>query len=282
MTHSAPPSPDCAPPLSGAGHAAFLCQQLPRQQAAIERYALPDGSAVWLKRAGPRHGMAGYRALGLLSRGLQLPALAPVPNRGGPAAIATEVRRLHALAAQGVRVPQVLAEQPDGFLMADLGWPGQAARSLACELDAHLPQGAAAVLALWQQGLDTLAQVHARGLCLSQAFARNLVRCPDGQLACIDFEDDPAQVLALPLCQLRDALCYVHSTALHLVQAQALADAQQAWRQWLAQPHYGAPFQAALQQMLPRLAWLRHLPADRRWGRDAQRLRAGWEFFSML
>lgn len=131
-------------------------------------------------------------------------------------------------------------------------------------------------------GLDTLAQVHARGLCLSQAFARNLVRCPDGQLACIDFEDDPAQVLALPLCQLRDALCYVHSTALHLVQAQALADAQQAWRQWLAQPHYGAPFQAALQQMLPRLAWLRHLPADRRWGRDAQRLRAGWEFFSTL
>lgn len=96
--------------------------------------------------------MAGYRALGLLSRGLQLPALAPVPNRGGPAAIATEVRRLRALAAQGVRVPQVLAEQPDGFLMADLGWPGQAARSLACELDAHLPQGAAAVLALWQQG----------------------------------------------------------------------------------------------------------------------------------
>lgn len=261
--------------------ATFLAQQLPRQSALIAPHELA-GRRVWLKRAGPRHGMSGYRALGLAARLLRLPVLTPVPNRGGRAAIATEVRRLRELAAHGIAVPQVLAAQDEGFLMADLGAPGRPAPSLATELDAALPAGAPAVLAPWTQGLDALAQVHARGQCLSQAFARNLVLGADGHIACIDFEDDPAAALPLAACQLRDLLCYVHSTALHLAQAQALEDARAAWRQRLQGPQYGAEFHALLARSTARLAWLRHLPADRRWGRDAQRLRAGWEFFRTL
>ena len=98
--------------------------------------------------------------------------------------------------------------------------------------------------------------------------------CPDGAIACIDFEDDPLSALPLALCQLRDALAYVHSTALTLLQAGAQQDARAIWHDWLAQPMRGPEFQAALRATLQRLAWLRHLPQDRRWGRDVQRLRA--------
>ncbi|PWW45567.1 hypothetical protein [Melaminivora alkalimesophila] len=261
--------------------AAFLAQRLPLQPQAIARHVLPDGRPVWLKRAGPRHGMAGYRVLGAAARLLGLAVLTPVPNRGGRAAIATEVRRLRTLAAHGVPVPEVLAAAPDGFLMADLGGAqGEATPSLADEMQAAVPAGGATVLTLWQQGLDTLSQVHARGQCLSQAFARNLVRRPDGGVACIDFEDDPAAVLPLEVCQLRDALCYVHSTALYLREAEALPEARRAWGAWLAQPRYAGEFTAQFERMLRRTRWLRHLPADRRWGRDAQRLRAAWELLS--
>ncbi len=269
-------------PDRDADPAAFLARQLPLQTALVARHQFAGGP-VWLKRAGPRHGMGRYRVLGAAARLLRLPVLTPVPNRGGRAAIATEVRRLRALAACGVRVPQVLAEAPEGFLMADLGGPhAQDTPSLARELARAEARGPDAVLALWTAGLDTLAGVHARGQCLSQAFARNLVRCPDGQIACIDFEDDPAATLALPVCQLRDALCYVHSTALHLAHSGAGDGARQAWRAWAALPQYGAPLHALLADTTARLRWLRHLPADRRYGRDAQRLRAAWDLLSTL
>ncbi|WP_312307242.1 hypothetical protein [Pulveribacter sp.] len=261
--------------------AAFLARQLPLQQAAIARYAL-GGRQVWLKRAGSPHGMARYRLLGAAARLLRLEVLTPVPHRGGREAIATEVRRLGQLGAAGVRVPQVLAAAPDGFLMADLGAPGADTRSLAWELDQAVPAGREAVLERWTDGLDTLADVHARGLCLSQAFARNLVRCPDGRIACIDFEDDPAAALPLDVCQLRDMLCYAHSTALHLVQAGCLEEGRDAWRQRLAQPQYGPALQTLLRRTAARLAWLRHLPQGRRLGRDGQRLRAAWQLLSQL
>ncbi|AVP56474.1 hypothetical protein [Pulveribacter suum] len=261
--------------------AALLARQLPLQHTSVACHVL-HGRRVWLKRAGPRHGGARYGLLGAAARLLGLPVLTPVPNRGGREAIATEVRRLGQLGAAGVRVPQVLAAAPDGFLMADLGAPGADTHSLAGELDAAVAAGAQAVLACWTAGLDTLAGVHARGQCLSQAFARNLVRCPDGQIACIDFEDDPAAALPLQVCQLRDVLCYAHSTALHLVQAGALQAGRDVWRQRLAQPHYGSGFHVLLRQTTARLAWLRHLPQGRRLGRDAQRLRAAWELLSEL
>ncbi len=254
----------------------FLQQQWPRQQPLVAAYTL-DGERVWLKRAGPRHGMWRYRLLGLAARVLGLPVLQPVPNLGGRAAIGTELMRLRSLSALGLRVPEVLAACDDAFLMRDLGTPGRPTPSLGDEIEAAVPAGPAAVLALWRLGLETLNAVHGQGQCLSQAFARNMVRCADGQIACIDFEDDPSRALPLHLCQLRDALAYVHSTALALVQAGAQEGARMAWNDWLAGPQRGADFHAALQATLPRLAWLRHLPQDRRWGRDAQRMRAAYD-----
>ena len=266
--------------MSTHDYTRFLQQQWPRQQPLVAAYTLEGDGRVWLKRAGPRHGMWRYRLLGTAARLLGLPVLQPVPNRGGREAIRTELLRLRSLSAQGLRVPEVLAACDDAFLMRDLGAPGQATPSLGDEIEAAATAGPAAALALWQLGLQTLDAVHGRGLCLSQAFARNMVRCPDGQIACIDFEDDPSSAMPLHLCQLRDALAYVHSTALALLQAGAQHDARAAWDDWLARPQRGADFHAALGLTLSRLAWLCHLPQDRRWGRDAQRMRAAYDLLA--
>jgi hypothetical protein len=259
--------------LNNTGYSRFLQEQWPQQQPLVARYMLA-GEQVWLKRAGPRHGMWRYRLLGAAAGVLRLPVLRPVPNLGGRPAIATELRRLRTLGALGLRVPQVLAACDDAFLMRDLGTPGRPTPSLGDEIEAAVAAGPTAVLALWRLGLQTLDAVHGHQQCLSQAFARNMVRCPDGAIACIDFEDDPLSALPLALCQLRDALAYAHSTALALRQAGAQQEARALWNDCLTQPLRGADFQAALQGTLTRLTWLRHLPQDRRWGRDVQRLRA--------
>lgn len=252
-------------------YAGFLRRQLAQQPGNVASYPLDD-EQVWLKKAGARNGLWGYRVLGALARALKLPVLRPVPNLGGEAAIATEARRLRDLAGRGLRVPAVLAQQPGGLLLAHLGRPGQPTPSLGDEIEQALPAGPEAVLALWQEGLQALSYVHATGTSLSQAFARNLVRCPDGTVGYIDFEDDPVAVLPLAHCQARDALCFVHSTALFLVQAGALAPAQAAWQQWLEGCSPGV--RRTLLDTGTRLGWLRHLPASRRLGRDLQRARA--------
>jgi len=266
-------SPSASTPTEAA---AFLARQLPLQTQSVAHY-LWEGQQVWLKRAGPGNSAWRYQMLELLARLLRLPVLRPVPSPGGQAAIALEVQRLQQLAAFGVRVPNILAVQQNGFLMGHLGLPGQEAPSLANALRARIAKGSTALLPLWQQGLELLALIHRQGLCLSQAFARNMVICPDGELACVDFEDDPTAALPLPLCQVRDVLCYLHSSVIYLAHAHSLPEAQAMLRAWLTQPTYNAAFHTTLRYTLARLGWLRHLPTNRRLGRDAQRLRAAWE-----
>ncbi len=193
-------------------YAAFLRITLARQRAAIASHRI-GAERVWLKKAGPRHGPLRYHLLALIAGVLRLDVLTPVPNPGGEAAIATEARRLHELAAAGLRVPRVLAEQADGLLISDLGQSGRPAVVLHQRLEQAAALGPAALLAAWREGLDAIAAVHARGTWLSQAFARNLVQCPDGAIGYIDFEDDPGQTLAPAECQARDWLSYLHSTA---------------------------------------------------------------------
>lgn len=238
------------------------------------RYVLPS-ETLWVKRAGPSHAAWRYHLLAGAAKALQLPLLQPVPNPGGRAAIATEVRRLHELAQRGLRVPQVLAVCEDGFVMRHLGAPGEDTPSLGNAMElacAHDPQ---AVLALWQQGLHALSLVHQAGTCLSQAFARNLVCCPDGVVGYIDFEDDPAADLPLALCHARDALCYAHSTAWILAKTGTLPAARTYWQAWVHSLQPQA--QAALQEAVARLAWAGKLPSSKTLGRDAQRIRQAFD-----
>ncbi|MVT37921.1 hypothetical protein GO497_14935 [Acidovorax citrulli] len=279
--------PDPAPPTAPACPAhrsarpdwdAFLRERLPSQVHAVESHIAADGTRVWLKRAAPVRRPGRHRAMALLAGMLGLPVLRPVPTPGGAEGIATEVRRLRAFSALGLRVPEVLAYSAEGLLTLDLGRPEVDTHSLGNEIEHHLGDGPETVLALWRQGLAAIAQVHARGTCLSQAFARNLVRCPDGVVGYLDFEDDPAATLPLPVCQARDLLCYAHSTALYLRASDALAPARAEVAAWTAA--HGPEFRQTMAQALRRLAWLRRLPQDRRWGRDVQRIRAAYDLLA--
>ncbi|MBL7087306.1 hypothetical protein [Acidovorax sp.] len=259
-------------------YSAFLQQQLATQPHNVMAHVLGD-EQIWIKRAGAPHGMGRYRAMAVLAGLLRLEVLRPVPNPGGPVAIATEVRRLQDLAARGVHVPEVLAVQENGFAMRHLGRVGEEAHSLGNAIERTLrADNPAAVLTLWQQGMDALLHVHHQGTCLSQAFARNMVRDPSGEVVCIDFEDDPAAVLPLPLCHVRDALCYAHSTAIFLQQSGSLPEARERWAAWVARG--SAEMQAVLATSIRRMGWIRHLPASRRLGRDLQRVRAAYDLLS--
>ncbi|MGA0572276.1 hypothetical protein ACO2Q9_16265 [Variovorax sp. VNK109] len=264
--------------------AAFLRATLPAQRAGIARH-VTGGRTVWLKKAGPRNPRWRYWLLGALAGAFRLDVLSPVMNLGGEDAIAHEARRLRELAALGLRVPQVLAEQADGLLLSDLGDHRPAGSAGAAPVDTMLGEIAAAArrgpadaLFTWKLGLDAIADVHARGSYLSQAFARNLVLCPDGRIGFIDFEDDPGHSLDLAHCQARDWLSYMHSTAMYLVQVDGVAAAVPLWHGVLSRE--AAEVRQAIDEAAARMRWLRRLPQGPRWGTDTRRLRSAALFFA--
>ena len=65
-------------------------------------------------KAAPARGIFRYHALNLFSWLLRLPLLKAVPQPGGQAAIANEVKRIHALTAAGVPVAPLVAQGPVG------------------------------------------------------------------------------------------------------------------------------------------------------------------------
>jgi tRNA A-37 threonylcarbamoyl transferase component Bud32 len=268
------PAPLDAPARAGApapgDYAEFLRTTLPRQQKNVASHRFGN-ERVWLKKAGPRHGKWGYRVMAAVARMARLDIIKPVPNPGGEAAIATEARRLKQLAAAGLRVPTVLAQQADGLLISDLGESGRATVVLQERLDQAAAAGPAALLAVWREGLAAIAAVHVRGQHLSQAFDRNLVLCPDGVIGYIDFEDDPGEVMTLAECQARDWLSYLHSTAM-MLEAAAPQAAGQHWHAALA--GVGEEVRERIANAARRMKWAQKLPASRRWGRDTQRVRA--------
>ncbi|RMX05904.1 hypothetical protein D8I35_12185 [Corticibacter populi] len=253
---------------------AFLQHRLSQQQRLAQRYE-QAGRFVWIKRAAPLRSPWRYWAQGALARVLGFAWLRPVSTRmGGPASLAVEVRRLRQLASAGVRVPHVLAVQVDGFVMDELG-----THSIMDVLDASLASGATErILPAWRSGLEALGALHDTGNCLSQAFCRNMVIGDAGQIGFIDFEDDPQAVLPLALCQVRDVMCYAQSGALQLLVSGGMTEAQSIWHAWLQQRP--VPVQAEVARAVRRLGWLRHLPADRRWGHDTQRVKAAYLLLS--
>lgn len=218
----------------------------------MEAFDTQDGPVIVKATRPVRPAIAAW-ALKLLSALARSPELKPVPAPGGAAGQAIEVRRLTELRHAGVRVPAVVHVDAEFFAMERL--PGQ---SLAERLDARPPDARA----LWEQGLHFLQDVHARGQCLSQASARNLIVTPQG-LAAIDFEDDPLAVLTLQEAQVRDWLLYLQSTVWLLPQARG--ELLAAWERVAPSGADAQPLLAAVRRM----AWMRRLPDRRKpWGRD--------------
>lgn len=218
----------------------------------MEAFDTEDGPVI-VKAQRPGRPAIAAAALGLLARLVRAPEIKPVPAPGGAAGQAIEVRRLTELRMAGVRVPAVVHVDAEFFVMERF-----AGNSLAERLDRQPPDARA----LWEQGLRFLHEVHARGQCLSQASARNLIVTDTG-LAAIDFEDDPLQVLQLREAQVRDWLLYLQSTVWMLPRPHA--ELLPLWKQ-LAPAGADA---AAMRKAVARMAWMRHLPDQRKpWGRD--------------
>lgn len=218
----------------------------------VEGFETEDGPVIVKAQRPARPPIAAF-ALRLLAGVARSPEIKPVPAPGGGEGQAIEVRRLTTLRMAGVRVPAVVHVDGEFFVMERL-----AGKSLAERLDAR-PQDAKV---LWEQGLRFLQEVHARGQCLSQASARNLIVTSQG-MAAIDFEDDPLQVLPLAQAQVRDWLLYLQSTVWMLPQPHE--ELLPGWERFAPD---GADASAMLQSVR-RMAWMRHLPSRRKpWGRD--------------
>jgi len=214
----------------------------------------------------PAHHPARYGLLNRLARWLGLPFLRAVPLAGGAQAQHTEVARLRALRRAGARVPEVLHVGSDHFVMQ---WLGRA------HLGDVLQSGHPGAAALWREAGDELVRLHRAGQYLSQGFARNMIVTDEAgdtpRLAgLIDFEDDPLQVMGLADAQVRDWLAFLHSTLWTLPLAPSEVDA--CIDAWLDAE--SPAVRAGFAQACRRLAWLRVLPRQRRFGRDTVALQA--------
>lgn len=211
-----------------------------------------QGQAAWLKLSVPQPPAWRYTLLAGMARLLRHPAMQPVRPHGGEAGIRNEAERLAALAAAGLRVPQVLAQDAHWLLISDIGHLTQEHR---------LRHAAPAErLAIWQRGADYIRQAHRAGQYLSQAFARNFVWSPEHGLGAIDFEDDPISAMSLAQAQIRDWLPYCFSTAIHF--EDRLPELCAAIRAVMADepPEVRRGVRAALRRTAW-LRWLRWLPA---------------------
>jgi hypothetical protein len=163
-----------------------------------------DGAPAWRKRYGAEEHEFRLVALRMVARRFGLTPLLAPPTLAGEAARRTEQGMIERLAALGVRVPRVLAAGPVELLLSHLGEN----LSGLCKRETDV----AARTALLRRGFDALRDLHARGACVSQAFARNLTVSDDG-IGFIDLEQDPLTVMPLVSAQARDLLFFVHSTA---------------------------------------------------------------------
>lgn len=217
--------------------------------------------SVLVKWEQPRRASGRYRLMNAMAALVRLPLMRASLTQGGPEAQAVEVRRLQALAAAGLPVPELLHVDAHFFVLRFV---------VGRRLDKLLQGEGDEALDWWRRGLQCLVEVHAQGQALSQAFTRNFI-AEQGRLVMFDFEDDPLEVMTLPQAQARDWLAYLHSTArelapVHLAHLQTLVPPL---LQALAAEGDGV--RRLVFDTARRLGWLRHLRVDRARGRRGWR-----------
>ncbi|MBN9430512.1 MAG: hypothetical protein J0H09_28805 [Burkholderiales bacterium] len=251
-------------------------EQIPELLAHAQQRILAarwHGRRVWIKGAASPHANAGYHLLSLFARLLSTPALSPVPAPGGESGIALEHSRLLALQRAGIRVPRVLARGSDWLCLSDLG---QTALLTAIQ---RAPD-ASTRLNWWQQGLRKIVGAHARGVCLSQCFARNMIIGETtGDIGFVDFEDDPTSVMSLTHAQVRDWALYLFSTVFWLPD-NTPGELRQRFAAALADEAPGVQHETI--ELLRRMRWLARLPRHPRWGRDVRLAQAAGDFARMM
>lgn len=251
--------------LTTLGIAAESWQQAMAATDRVVKLSTASGD-FWLKKAAPARGIFRYHALNLFSWLLRLPLLKAVPQPGGTAAIANEVKRIQTLTAAGVPVAPLVAHGDDWLLIKDVGTSIIRVMKNTETEQTHRQ-------ALFSACLQAIKAVHQQGQYLSQAFIRNLLLQDPALLtvAFIDFEDDPLTVMTVAEAQARDVLLLVNSTARFFVQDQAFFHA--AIEQFM-QGHDSAMIDA-LRTTANRMQWITRVPFQGLLGHDYQKLKVG-------
>ena len=188
----------------------FLEHTVSTQTRSIQSYVIDD-LKVWLKKASQRHPWWLYLPLQWISKCLNLQILAPVPNYGGSDAIRCEAKRIRQLEQIGISVPKVLAESNSGLLIQDIANHDQQLKQLdhAFAQEPNFEKRKH----LFNITIQALKHIHSKNCYLSEAFARNILVDSQDHISFIDFETDPHITLPLEICQARDWLCLLFSTA---------------------------------------------------------------------
>lgn len=239
-------------------------------QAAMEskeriKKITTDKGTFWLKKAAPARGIFRYHALNLFSWLLRLPLLKAVPQPGGKQAIANEINRLQSLKNDGVLVPEVWASDCGWLLIGDVG------QSIVKSMKQN-SNNQQYRRVLLKKCLNAVNSLHQKDQYLSQGFARNMLLDERSeQIAFIDFEDDPLEVMTLAEAQARDLLLLVNSTARFFVDDQEFF--QQAVEAFLAD--HKEDMIKALKHTAERMQWIANIPFQKLFGHDYEKLKVG-------
>lgn len=224
---------------------------------------------VIVKGHRPERHPIGYHILNVLARVTSLPVLKAVPMYGGSQAQAIELRRLAALRAADVRVPEILHVANDYFVASRLG-----NEHLVGVLRRVEPTG----WNLWLEAAQEILRTHQAQQYFSQCFARNVMvdstLNPPVFRDMIDFEDDPLEVMQLHEAQVRDWFTYLQSTVWLLIVDDATL--VQVVHQLMLQENMEV--QKLFVSVCQKMAWLRFLPRSRSFGRDTVEVQAVAQF----
>lgn len=247
----------------------YLEQCLIKQKNNIQHHTLPNKQVVWVRRSDSHNSIWLYRLLDFFVKILKADALKPVPSLGGKVAIVNEANAITRLSQCGVRVPQLLAINDNALMMTDI----ENSQTLISAL--YQTKKLEQLLAVWKIGVEAIVDMHNKNTHVSQCFARNMMINTNNEITFIDFEDAPEKVLSLANCQIRDWLCFLHSTAFLLDDKVTRQKAIAIWRTALGsnaeyvsdELYYNTRF----------LLWGRHLH-DERWRKDTLKVASVMRF----
>ncbi len=250
------------------------------QTANIQCHILENNEKVWVRRADPHHAMWPYYILGAVAKLLRADALKPVPSLGGVDAIKNEAHKLQTLKEHNILAPTLLAQNEQALMMSNISDESDLMKAL---LKAKQENDNEKVFSLWCLGVSAIAEVHNKNQHLNQCFARNMMLCSNETtgytIGFIDFEDNPAQYLSLEECQIRDWLCYMHSTVLLLDDEPTLKQAMKQFKAIL-----GDKADCTIEKInknIKYMKWLRYFKNRKRWGKDTIRIAAFMRLFSI-
>lgn len=163
-----------------------------------------DGRVAWVKRAVTTKVKRTHRLQDALARLLRVDLMRFTCDVSGQATLEREAAIIRALAAKGVRVPEVLAIGPGWLAIGDLG------ESLRKQLDRAAGQGELRAIAF--VAAHAVRRLHASDAWHGNPLVRNMAGDLD-RVGFLDFEEDPAKHMGADSLRARDLLLFLFSLA---------------------------------------------------------------------